>query len=76
MPLVATVAIPSSGMSPTMSMGWSLEARHRIAMVLRRMGERFADWRTLEPAIDAWASYGALGIASVAALALAAAQRF
>lgn len=39
-------------------------------MTLAKLRARFLAWHSVEPRIDTWASYAALGVAALAAIAL------
>lgn len=65
---MATVAVPTAGVSPTISVDWSQARTHPLVMMALRIKDRFALWHRIEPSTDAWASYAALGLAGVATL--------
>lgn len=73
---MATVALPMVGSGPTLSMDWSRRAASRVRMLARAVADRFALWTRLEARADAWASWGALGFAAAATLALFAVGPF
>lgn len=73
---MATVALPSVGVDPTVPMDWSPLARSRVMMTAFRLHSRVASWLSHEPRVDAWASYAALGLAGLASIALYAAGHF
>jgi len=67
---VATVAVPSVGASPTVSLdGWRRIA-HGVTMHVTHIGERFTAWLRVEDRVDRWASYGALALAVLASFAV------
>ena len=67
---MATVALPSVGSRRTQTMDPSPPATASVAMLAHTVADRFSTWTRLEAKIDAWASYGALGLAAAATAAL------
>lgn len=64
----AMVPDVSIGVSPTKAMRLWRGTRTRLAMHVSRL----AAWRNLETRMDAWASYGALGLACLGSLVVLA----
>ena len=63
---MATVVASQVGMDPTLPTPLSRRMTDHVAMIAVDLGRRFALWHRAEPAIDLWASAGALALAAVA----------